>query len=83
VVLHITPEERAALQLLADGTTADGMAAHLGTNEIEAEAYLTTLFVKMGAACRAEALAAALRRGLLEAYPHGKVGCRAQNPMPT
>jgi DNA-binding NarL/FixJ family response regulator len=42
------------------------MAGHLGTSEYEVEAYLTTLFAKMGAACRAEALAAAFRRGLLK-----------------
>jgi len=49
------------------------MAAHLGTSGYdEAEAYLTTLFAKMGAACRAEAVAAAFRRGLLGPYPNRK-----------
>jgi DNA-binding NarL/FixJ family response regulator len=67
VILHITPEERMALQLLAEGTTTEGLAVHLGTSECEAGAYLTTLFAKLGAGCRAEALAAAARRGLLAA----------------
>jgi DNA-binding NarL/FixJ family response regulator len=65
LVLHITPGERAALQLLADCTSTDALADHLGASEYEVEARLNTLFVRMGATCRSEAIAAAFRRGLL------------------
>jgi DNA-binding NarL/FixJ family response regulator len=65
LVLQITPEERTALQLLADGSTTNVIAAHLGACEYEVEARLTMLFARMGATCRTEAIAAAFRRGLL------------------
>lgn len=65
MLLHITPWERTALQLLALGTTAGALADRSGTGEDEVNAQLATLFAKMGAANRAEAVAAAYRRGLL------------------
>jgi DNA-binding CsgD family transcriptional regulator len=64
-MLQITPVERDALQLLADGQTLRDIAGRLGTSESELEAGLTSLFVKMGVGSRAEAISAALRRGLL------------------
>jgi DNA-binding NarL/FixJ family response regulator len=66
VVLHITPHERAALQLLANGAGMHGIADQLGVSEPEVEAHLSRLFARMGAASRTEAVAAAWRRGLLE-----------------
>ena len=79
MILHITPGERAALRLLAQGTTTDALAGHLGTTEDQAEAYLITLFAKMGAGDRDEAVAAAGRRGLLDvSYAEGPGGlCRS------
>jgi DNA-binding NarL/FixJ family response regulator len=65
VLLHITPHERATLQLLAEGVEARGLADGLGVSEPEVEAHLNRLFARMGAASRAEAVAAAGRRGLL------------------
>lgn len=65
MVLQITPAERAALQLLADGRTTRAIADQLGATEYEVETRLTTLFARMGATCRTEAVAAAFRRGLL------------------
>jgi DNA-binding CsgD family transcriptional regulator len=65
MVLQITPSERAALRLLANGNGTDEIAARLGVREYDVEAYLATLFVRMGAASRTEAIAAATRRGLL------------------
>jgi DNA-binding NarL/FixJ family response regulator len=65
LVLQITPEERTTLQLLADETTTQAIADHLGASEYEIEARLALLFAKMGATCRTEAIAAAVRRGLL------------------
>jgi len=66
VVLQITPHERVALQLLADGTGTRGIADRLGVSEPEVEAHLSGLFARMGAASRTEAVAAASRRGLLQ-----------------
>jgi DNA-binding CsgD family transcriptional regulator len=65
LILQITPWERAALQLLANGKATHEMAGRLGLSECEVEAHLTTLFARMGAATRTEAIAAAQRRGLL------------------
>jgi DNA-binding CsgD family transcriptional regulator len=65
LVLQITPSERAALQLLANGKATNEIAGRLGISECEIEAHLTGLFARMGAASRSEAIAAAFRRGLL------------------
>ena len=64
-MLHITPHERAALQLLANGAGTHGIADQLGVSEPELEAHLSRLFARMGAATHTEAVAAAWRRGLL------------------
>jgi DNA-binding NarL/FixJ family response regulator len=64
-VLHITPWERAALEQLADGTPTGVLAERFGTSEVDLEARLSRLFVRMGVIGRAEAVAAALRRGLV------------------
>lgn len=65
MLLHITPSERTALQLLASGKTTDEIAGRLGITECEADVHLTTLFLRMGAGTPTEAIAAAFRRGLL------------------
>ena len=64
-MLHITPLERVALQLLASGVATHELAGRLGVSAREVETNLNTLFARMGAASRAEAVAAAFRRGLL------------------
>ena len=64
-MLTITPLERAALQLLANETASDAVADRLGVHEREVDARLAALFAKMGVASRTEALADAVRRGLL------------------
>jgi DNA-binding NarL/FixJ family response regulator len=64
-VLQITPLERTALRLLANGTATNGLADRLGMDAREIEARLDALFARMGVTGRAEALAAAGRRGLL------------------
>jgi DNA-binding CsgD family transcriptional regulator len=66
MLLQITPWERRALQLLADGDTPSGVSIGLGISAAETEALLATLFAVMGAATRADAVASAQRRGLLE-----------------
>jgi DNA-binding NarL/FixJ family response regulator len=66
MVLHITPGERDALQMLADGVPPRAIAERLGTTECDVGAWLNSLFSRMGAACATDALAVALRRGLLD-----------------
>jgi DNA-binding CsgD family transcriptional regulator len=64
-VLQITPWERDALQLLADGKATSEIATYLGMRAPDFESGLTRLFAAMGAATQAEAIAGALKRGLL------------------
>jgi len=66
-VLHITPWERGVLEQLARGAATADIARRLGVNDREIESSLTTLFARMGVASCAEAVAAAVRRGLLAA----------------
>jgi len=63
--LQITPWERRALQLLANGSTTTDIAMSLGIDAVEIDPLLTRLFAAMGAATCAEAIAVADRRGLL------------------
>ena len=63
--LRITPLDRQVLQQLANGDTADDVAAGLGMSGPEMQLQLTKLFADLGAANQAEALAVAHRRGLL------------------
>jgi DNA-binding NarL/FixJ family response regulator len=64
-VLQITPQERATLQLLADGKRTSEIAVRLRVPERRIDEQLTTLFAKLGATSRAEAVAAAFKRGLV------------------
>ena len=66
-MLHITPWERTALELLANGTDEHDMAGRFGIPETEMRVRLSTLFARMGASTPADAVAAALRRGLVGA----------------
>ena len=70
-MLRITPAERSALQLLADGKARDEVASCLGISVAEIDGCLATLFARMGAADRTEAVAAAVRRGLLRELVEG------------
>jgi len=65
MVLHITPHERRTLRMLALGIPARAMASQLGTSEFALEIQLRTLFARMGAASAEDAVAMAVRRGLL------------------
>jgi DNA-binding CsgD family transcriptional regulator len=65
MMLHITPHERRTLRMLAMGTPAGAMASQLGTSEFALEIQLRTLFARMGAASAEDAVAMAVRRGLL------------------
>jgi DNA-binding NarL/FixJ family response regulator len=65
IVLRITPWERSALQMLADGNAPTEVATRLSLSQLEIERQLAALFAKMGAANCSEAIADAERRGLL------------------
>src|SRR4030095_4716426 len=65
-VLCITPWEKHALQLLADGHTRTELSRHLGASASEIDSLLEELFAAMGVATQAEAIAAAHKRGLFK-----------------
>lgn len=71
MVLHISPTERSALEFLALGKATEEIAEVLQVSAIEVEARLDALFVRMGVRSRAEAVAAACRRGLVSTVPRG------------
>src|SRR5262245_7353273 len=68
-VLCITPREKDALQLLADGNTASELSRCLALSASEVESLLAGVFAAMGAATQTEAIAAAQTRGLLRRGP--------------
>lgn len=69
MALQITPSERRALQLLANGYTTNDVATGLGIGTVETNVLLTRLFAALGAASQGEAIAAAHRRGLVSCEP--------------
>ena len=71
-MLHITPWERSALELLATGTSMTGMASLFEVSASEIEQRLGALFARMGAASATEAVHAAARRGLLNPAARGR-----------
>jgi DNA-binding CsgD family transcriptional regulator len=64
-VLQITPADRLALQLVAEGAATSLIGAALDLSASEVGPYLSELFAKFGAATPVDAVAAASRRGLL------------------
>jgi DNA-binding CsgD family transcriptional regulator len=65
-VLHITPREKRLLQLLAKGKTWPELAGCLSISTTEVNLALTELYATIGATNRAQAIAIAQQRGLLE-----------------
>lgn len=61
----LTPREREVLQLLAEGLPNKAIARRLGISEHTAKFHVGSLFGKLGASSRAEAVTLATRRGLL------------------
>ena len=64
-VLQITPSERDALQLVAQGAPTSQIGAMLGLVPADIGSFLAALFTRLGATSRAEAISVASRRGLL------------------
>ena len=63
--MQITPWERRALELIAEGKRTADIGVCLGIPAFEAGRRVTALFARMGVETRAEAVADALRRGLV------------------
>ena len=70
--LRITPSERQALWLLANGGSRHDIERALGISGSTLEAVLAVLFARMDVSGEAEAIESASRRGLLE--PRATVG---------
>jgi DNA-binding CsgD family transcriptional regulator len=65
-LVRITPGERQALQLIAQGRAIGEVGQCLGVPSSQLGFYLTELFAKLGAATGAEAIAEAARRGIVD-----------------
>ena len=65
MALRITPAERDALELLATGKASAEVARLLGSTEGDLDLRLASLFSRLGVTSQADAVKAALRRGLL------------------
>ena len=65
-MLQITPAERLALQSLAEGKTISQMAALLELRERDVDDLLVALVARMRVRTPLEAVAAAMRRGVID-----------------
>jgi DNA-binding CsgD family transcriptional regulator len=70
-VLRITPSERDALQLLAQGAPTSQIGAMLGLSHADIDSFLGALFTRLGVTSRAGAVRVACRRGLLMPSSNG------------
>src|SRR6185437_8291208 len=61
----LTPREREVLALLAEGLALKVVAARLGISEHTVKTHVGSLYEKLGASSRAEAIMEAARRGLV------------------
>ena len=63
--LQITPSERYALQLLAQGAPTSQIGAMLDLSPADIDPFLEALFMRLGVVSHADAIRVAPRRGLL------------------
>jgi DNA-binding CsgD family transcriptional regulator len=70
-VLQITPSERYALQLVAQGAPTSQIGVILGLAPADIDPFLAALFARLGATSRADATRVASRRGLLMPLSNG------------
>jgi DNA-binding NarL/FixJ family response regulator len=61
----LTPRETQVLSLVADGLSNKAIAARLGVSDETVKFHLTSIFGKLGASNRTDAVRQALRRGLI------------------
>jgi NarL family two-component system response regulator YdfI len=62
---QVSPREAEVLNLLAAGLGNKQIAGHLGISEHTVKFHVTSIFNKLGASSRAEAVAIGVRRGLI------------------
>lgn len=62
---HVSPREREALALLADGASNKAIARALGITERTAKFHVAAVLARLGARNRSEAVSIALREGLV------------------
>ena len=67
-MLQITPDERLAIQLLAEGKSRTDLAAGLSLTEGEVDEHLEALFGRIGVETSLEAIALGVKRGLVEPW---------------
>ncbi|MFL6279887.1 MAG: response regulator transcription factor [Vicinamibacterales bacterium] len=65
LVEPLTPRERQVLELVADGLPNKAVAATLGVSDETVKFHLASVFGKLGASNRTDAVRRALKRGLL------------------
>lgn len=65
LVEPLTPRELQVLELVADGLPNKAIAAALGVSDETVKFHLTSVFGKLGASNRTDAVRLALRRGLV------------------
>ena len=65
-MLQMTPAERLALQSLAEGRTISQVAALLELREQDVDDLLAALFARMRVRTPLEAVAAGMRRGVID-----------------
>lgn len=63
---HLTPRELQTLQLISDGASNKQIAVKLRLSPATVKWYLKNAFAKLGVSSRAEAVASALRLGVIE-----------------
>ena len=68
---RLSEREREVLALMAQGAANKEIAAHLHIAERTVKAHVTSIFNKLGVNSRTEAVAVALRSGLLPTEPQG------------
>ena len=61
----LTPREREVLDWLAQGLTNRAIAARLGISDHTVKFHVASIYGKLGASTRAEAIRRGLRRGLI------------------
>jgi DNA-binding NarL/FixJ family response regulator len=66
---HLTPREREVLRLIADGLPSKQIARELSISERTVKFHAASINRKLGAENRAQAVAVAAQRGLLERTP--------------
>lgn len=65
LVEPLTPRERQVLELVADGLSNKAIAAALGVSDETVKFHLASIFGKLGASNRTDAVRLALRHGLV------------------